>query len=232
MKTKQEPLNPVQITILPLTAHLKRISETFPPDFTKLQEVILEGLFAKLDIERIRIWLDGAGMSDSARKFHDDLTELLTMLKKFGNDLRRAGIIDNIGFEQLQKTNYKKYWGLREQYDEIANYAGQVGKYLATLAGIVQTKIDSKESTGTKTNQSKESLALATLADNPKLSKKDIAEKIGVSRTSLYRMSKFCSAMKILKSRKNELPKGKVKQTDNGKEIEAWDAEQEKDSEN
>jgi hypothetical protein len=66
---------------------------------------------------------------------------------------------------------------------------------------------------------SKESLALATLAEHPDWSDAKIAQEIGCSRTTLYRWPRFRKARAILREGKRRLPSGTKDKDGN---MEAW----------
>ena len=69
---------------------------------------------------------------------------------------------------------------------------------------------------------SKETLALAVLADHPDWSDTKIAKKAGCNRTTLYTFEKFMAAREILREGKNDLPRGSKFPDE---DMEAWDNE-------
>lgn len=134
--------NAVELTIKPLAAYLHHIATTLPPKFTTYTAFELEKLYKRLDIEQVALGLDGRGMSESSRELKEKTDKLLVMLRKWENKGRKLGVHNVETLEALQDTDYDGYWGLRQDYDEVADTAASVSSWLIVLANQVQAKQD------------------------------------------------------------------------------------------
>ncbi len=139
--------NPVKVTIKPLAAYLHHIATTLPPNFTTHTAIELEKLYKRLGIKRVALELDGGGMSESSRELKKKTDKLLVMLRKWENEGRGLGVHNVETFETLKDTNLNGYWGLKEDYDEIADTAASVSSWLIELGDMVQSRLDSKADT-------------------------------------------------------------------------------------
>lgn len=157
-------LNPVKVTIKPLAAYLHHIATTLPPNFITHTAIELEKLYRRLDIEKVALCLDGGGMSESSRELKKKTDKLLVMLRKWENEGRRLGVYSIETFEALQDTDYNGYWGLKQDYDEIADTAASVSSWLIGLGDMIQGKLDSKADAGQHPSKLPEAVRLAQQA--------------------------------------------------------------------
>jgi hypothetical protein len=80
------------------------------------------------------------------------------------------------------------------------------------LARLAQTAtVDAKDpQTDDLPKVGKEARAMAFLVEHPDWTNEQIANAVPCSRTSLYKMKKFCRARAVLKSQRNDRPRGTV----------------------
>jgi uncharacterized membrane protein len=187
--THRGKLDPIKTTILPIANELLTFTKTMPPDLTKWTSLYFKNLYKRLDIKLVRMWLDGKGLSDSARKFETDLNQFLTGFRKWENRLRKARIVNTEQLRGLQNTNEKLFWRLKQKLDEIYNTAEEIANWLKKLAGELAKKAK-KEIKPPKTK----TIRFDNLTDRENeiihyylngKTQEDIATKLGISQPAV-----------------------------------------------
>lgn len=144
-KTDTGPRDPVGNTISPIAEALENFSSGPPDENITRQSLKFEYLYQRLGIDLVRVWLDGSGFSDGAREFRERLLCFLVSLCKWERqciDISQATTLDQ--FQAYQDTDYRGYWKLKQEYDELIDQADQTAKYLRNLATVVQAKAGRK----------------------------------------------------------------------------------------
>lgn len=221
-KQVNQPLDPVTVTILPIAEELSAFTKTIPPDLTKWTSLYFKKLYARLDIQRIRLWLDGGGFSDAAAKFEDDLNQFLISFRGWENELRKAGVFGTEQLCELQDTNEKLFWGLKEQLEEIYDKADEIADWLKKLAGIITQKA-SKSPALEKSEILWQAEAIGYLWQHRDWSIQKIADAVNKSRAALYADPDVGKAIKARNKQKQapNSPHRGEKNPETGK-IEAW----------
>jgi hypothetical protein len=140
-KEKKPPLDPVEITILPIASILLDFSETIPPDLDKWRSNNFQRIFDHLDIERVRLWLDSGGFSDAARQFEESLNQFLTQLREWEYELLvKAHVGTTEQLCELQNKDEKLFYKLKSEFDDMCDNARQIAEWLKKLADMVNLK--------------------------------------------------------------------------------------------